>query len=258
MNGAYSNIHPKKSLGQNYLVDGNICRSIVDSFNITESDKVVEIGPGRGAITQFILEKNPHASAIEYDIKNIEYLSTNFPGLNLIHANILKTDFEKVFGSNEKLRIIGNIPYNITTEIIFKLIDSYAIVKDAQLMVQEEVAQRLAAVPSTKDYGIPTVLLGVFASTKLMFKVPRTCFFPKPRVDSRIIQIDFTNNRVAHIKDIVFFRKFVKASFSTRRKTLRNAIKKLELNLELADFDFGRRAESLTIDEFIELSNKFC
>jgi len=123
-------------------------------------------------------------------------------------------------------------------------------------MVQEEVAQRLVASPNSKEYGIPSVFVQIFTKPKLIFKVSRNCFYPKPRVDSRIIHFDFDNRLQDKIKDIDFFKKFVKAAFGNRRKTLRNSLKKLELNLESVDFDFGKRAESLSIDEFIELSNR--
>ncbi|HJY63180.1 MAG TPA: rRNA adenine dimethyltransferase family protein, partial [Ignavibacteria bacterium] len=150
------------------------------------------------------------------------------------------------------------IPYNISSQIIFKLIDNREMVIDAQLMVQEEFARRLAAKPNTKDYGIPSVFIQVFSKPKLLFKVSRNCFYPKPRVDSRIIYFDFTKSMENNIHDVDFFRKLVKTAFSTRRKTLRNALKSLNLDLTLSDIDFSRRAESLSIDEFITLSNLLC
>ncbi len=124
-------------------------------------------------------------------------------------------------------------------------------------MMQEEVARRFAAEPDNKDYGIPSVFVQVFSKPKLLFKVSRNVFYPKPKVDSRVIQFDFSHSRESEIKDTVFFKKFVKAAFSMRRKTLKNSLAKLELNLTKADFDFTRRAETVTIDEFIELSNIF-
>ena len=258
MNASEIKSRPKKSLGQNYLTDDNICRNIINSFNIHKDDFVLEIGPGRGAITKYILEKTKNVIAIELDTGNCALLGEKFPGLEILNKDFLKTDLENIKKSQHesKIRVIGNIPYNITTEIIFKLIDSRILINDAQIMVQEEVAQRLVASPNSKEYGIPSVFVQIFTKPKLIFKVSRNCFYPKPRVDSRIIHFDFDNRLQDKIKDIDFFKKFVKAAFGNRRKTLRNSLKKLELNLESVDFDFGKRAESLSIDEFIELSNR--
>jgi 16S rRNA (adenine1518-N6/adenine1519-N6)-dimethyltransferase len=156
------------------------------------------------------------------------------------------------------LRVIGNIPYNITSEIVFKLIDNRQVIKDAQLMIQEEVARRLASRPGSKEYGIPSVLVQAFSKPGLKFKVSRNCFYPKPNVDSRIIYFDFAESREKEITNTEFFKRFVKASFSSRRKTMRNSLKPLNLELNKSDFDFSRRAESLSVKEFIDLSNLFC
>jgi 16S rRNA (adenine1518-N6/adenine1519-N6)-dimethyltransferase len=247
--------YPKKSLGQNYLVDENICRNIVSSFDISKDDHVIEIGAGQGAITRFILEKTNNLAVIEIDRSNCEILKERFPGLNILNEDFLKYKFETASG---KIRVIGNIPYNITSEIVFRLIDFREHLSDVQLMIQEEVARRFASGPGSKEYGIPSVLLQVFSKAELRFKVSKNCFYPKPKVDSRIIYFDFSISKEKNIKDINFFRKFVKAAFGQRRKTLRNSLKTMELDLSKADFDFSRRAETLSIDEFIELSNLFC
>jgi 16S rRNA (adenine1518-N6/adenine1519-N6)-dimethyltransferase len=247
--------YPKKSLGQNYLVDENICRNIVSSFEISDNDHVVEIGAGQGAITGFLLEKTKNLTAIEIDRNNCSILKERFPALNILNADFLKYRFED---ENNRIRVIGNIPYNITTEIVFRLIDFRKNISDVQLMIQEEVARRFAAPPGSKEYGIPSVLLQVFSRPELKFKVSKNCFYPRPKVDSRIIYFDFSESKEKEIKDIEYFRRFVKASFGQRRKTLRNALKVLELDLTKIEFDFSRRAETLSIDEFIELSNIFC
>jgi 16S rRNA (adenine1518-N6/adenine1519-N6)-dimethyltransferase len=250
---------PRKSLGQNYLIDENICRKIVNSFNITESDNVIEIGPGQGAITKYIIEKNKNLTVIELDEKNCSILREKFPGLRIINTDFLKFGFNpQPETRNPKFRVIGNIPYNITSEIIFKLIDNRHIISNARLMVQEEVARRLTAAPDTKDYGIPSVLLQAFSRPKLLFKVSKNCFYPKPRVDSRIIEINFEHSLEDKIKDTACFRKLVKAAFGARRKTLNNSLKSLGIDLIGTGFDFSRRAENLAVEEFIELSNKLC
>lgn len=251
-------IYPKKSLGQNYLTDENICKNIVDSFNISADDEVIEIGPGQGAITKYILEKTKNLTVVEFDRNNCAILKEKFPGLIIINIDFLKYVLNpQPQIRNPKLRIIGNIPYNITTEIVFKLIDERAYIKDAQLMIQEEVAQRFAAKHGSKVYGIPSVFVQVFSEPKLLFKVSKNCFYPKPKVDSRVIQFDFSKSMENKINDITFFRKFVRTAFSTRRKTLKNSLSSLNLDLSKADFDFTRRAETVSVNEFIELSNIF-
>lgn len=248
---ALTKIAPKKSLGQNYLTDENISRNIVDAFDIHSDDKIVEIGPGQGAITRYITERTKNLTVVELDKNNCAILASKFPALNIINQDFLKYKLDSL------CRVIGNIPYNITTEIIFRLIDGRKLLSDAQLMIQEEVAQRLAAKPGSKQYGIPSVFIQVFSVPKLLFKVSKNCFYPKPKVDSRVIQLDFSKSREDEINDIPFFKKFVKAAFSTRRKTLKNALGSLGLDLSKAGFDFTRRAETLSVDEFINLSNIF-
>jgi 16S rRNA (adenine1518-N6/adenine1519-N6)-dimethyltransferase len=259
--------YPKKSLGQNYLTDENIARNIVDAFDVNGKDYILEIGSGQGALTKFLLEKTESTIAVEIDPANCAILQDKFPQLNILNQDFLRLNLATLFGEEKEgllrrsaprnLRIIGNIPYNITSEIVFKLIDNRSIVSDAQLMMQEEVARRFVSPPGSKEYGIPSVFVQVFSKPGLLFKVSRNCFYPKPNVDSRIIYFDFSVSRESEIIDITFFKKFVKAAFSSRRKTLRNSLKPLALQLEKADFDFSRRAETLSIDEFILLSNVF-
>ncbi len=254
-----NNNRPKRSLSQNYLTDENICRNIVKTFDIQPGELVLEIGPGKGALTKYLLEKTSDLVVIEFDKNNCEILRGKFNGLNIINRDFLKYNMNELARNPEqKLRVIGNIPYNITSPIIFKLLDNRAIVKDAQLMIQEEVARRITSDPGNKEYGIPSVLVNVFCSSKLLFKVSSNCFYPKPKVDSRIIYFDFTSSIEHKINDIEFFRKLVKASFGTRRKTLRNCLKNIEVDLSKSELDFSRRAESLSIEEFITLSNKLC
>lgn len=257
-------IHPKKYLGQNYLTDENISRNIVSSFNVKPDDAVIEIGPGKGALTKYIIEKTNNLIAVELDKNNCDILKNKFPKLILINKDFLTLDLNEILNKYfsrsaqlHKLRIIGNIPYSITSGILFKLVDNRNIIIDAQLMIQEEVAQRITSLPNSKEYGILSVQMQVFSNPKLLFKVSKNCFYPKPKVDSRIINFDFTKNQEQEIKDVEFFRKLVRAAFSTRRKTLRNSLKSIDINTdELGiDFDFSRRAESLETGEFINLSN---
>ena len=260
--------YPKKSLSQNYLTDENISRNIVNAFDIKPDDNILEIGAGHGALTKYITSKTKNLTAIEIDKNNCRILKENFPGLNIINKDFLKLEFLSLLNNESRgslrrftprnLRVIGNIPYNITSEIIFKIADNRHVIKDAQLMIQEEVAQRIASKPGSKQYGIPSVLLQSFSETEFRFKVSRNCFYPRPNVDSRIIYFDFTKSIENEITDTDFFKRFVKAAFSSRRKTLRNSLKTLNLELNKAVFDFSRRAESLSVGEFIKLSNLFC
>lgn len=251
---------PKKSLSQNYLIDQNICRNIAEAFIINEDDIILEIGAGRGEITKEIIKKNKNIIAVEFDSNNAEILREKFGEIKIINEDILTIDFGKLIprNLNRKIRIIGNIPYNITSKILFKLIDNRNMISDALLMMQEEVAKRLCARPGTKDYGITSVFTQVFSKPKLLFKVSRNCFYPKPKVDSRMIKLDFSNNLEDEIKNIKFFMTFVRTAFGKRRKTLSNALKDMEVETKKLnlDFNFSRRAESLSVDEFIELSNE--
>lgn len=224
-------------------------------------DIVLEIGSGKGALTKYLENRSRNIIAVEIDKNNCGFLQESFHGLKILHENFLRIDPESVLKTvrkkTGKLRVIGNIPYNITTPILFKLIDNRKFINDFQLLMQEEVAQRLTAVPDTKDYGILSVLTQTYTKPKLLFKVSRNCFYPKPKVDSRIVSFNFTDEYASAIENEDFYRKFIRASFSTRRKTLRNSLKNLGIKFDEKefDFDFSRRAENLSVKEFIDLSN---
>ena len=253
---------PKKSLGQNYLHDENICRNIVTAFEVKNDDLVVEIGAGKGALTKYLINISDNFIAVELDKHNYTILEETFPSLKIICEDVLKTDLNsvfKLFGKRKnKLRVIGNIPYNLTTPILFKLIDNRQVINDVQLMIQEEVAQRLTAKPNTKDYGILSVFTQTYTKSNLLFKVSKNCFYPKPKVSSRVIRLEFTDELIDKVTNEEFFRKFVRAAFGTRRKTLRNSLKNTGINFnELQiNFDFSRRAENLSVREFIDLCNE--
>ena len=235
--------------------DENISRKIIDSFDAKKEDTVIELGSGQGALTKYLVNKTQNLIAVELDRINCKILQSKFPDLIILKEDILKLDFRKTTG---KIRIIGNIPYNITSDILFKLIDNRKIILDAMLMTQEEVARRLTARPGTKEYGITSVFTQVFSNPTLLFKVSRNCFYPKPNVDSRIIKFDFGINLEQKIEDIEFFRVFVRTAFGKRRKMLSNSLKDMSIETKKLnlDFDFKRRAESLSVEEFIELSNE--
>lgn len=260
----YELYKPKKFLGQNFLVDENIAKKIVRSLDVSEDDIVVEIGPGQQALTKHLAGLTKNFYAVELDKYIYEKLQSEHEGkIKLIHKDFLKTDLEKDFGilpdSKSKLKIIGNIPYNITTEILFKLFSQSELIESAVLMMQREVAKRLVSVPDTKDYGILAVQTQFYTRSELLFHVPPTAFFPKPNVTSSVVKFHFDKD-TSGLKDKVLFKEIVRESFGQRRKTMRNSLKKFmeryDINEnEITGFDFTRRPENLKPAEFITLSN---
>lgn len=258
----YELYKPKKFLGQNFLVDDNIAKKIVASLGIAENDTVIEIGPGRGVLTKYIQELTDNFYAVELDRSIFEDLKIEYGGsINLIHKDFLKIDLDadiSIDDRSKRFKVIGNIPYNITSEILFRLFESADRVDSAVLMMQKEVAKRLTAVPDTKDYGILAIQTQLHTVPKILFNVPPTAFFPKPNVFSSIVKLDFRRD-LSGIKDRRLFKELVRESFGKRRKTMRNSLKKFfernELDVEKINFDLSRRPENVTIREFELLSN---
>lgn len=250
-------IIPLKKFGQNYLTDKNIINKIIDTFKPEEDDTVVEIGPGTGALTKLLFDKVNPFTAVEIDKRVIEQLKNEMPGLNIINEDFLEIDLSKFAGGKNKIRVIGNIPYNLTSSIIFKLIENRQYVHDALLMVQYEVAQRITAAKQTKDYGILSVLLNYFASAKLCFKISPNVFFPKPKVWSAIVHLNFEKVVESSIEDELFI-KVVKASFGNRRKILKNSLSNstfAKVNFDELSPLLFRRAEELSIKDFVDLAS---
>lgn len=259
----YEKYRPKKFLGQNFLVDKNIAKKIISSLEISKEDNILEIGPGQGALTIFLVDQGSNYSAVELDKGIFEKLKEEYGDrINLIHNDFLKLDrkdFLDLIKGGGKLKIIGNIPYNITTEILFRIFEMREFVSEAVLMMQKEVAQRLTSKPNTKEYGILAVQTGLYSKVKILFNVPPTAFFPKPRVHSSVVKLILKEqNMVLNNEDL--FKKIVRQSFGQRRKVLSNSLKKFfeenRIEKKGIEFDLSRRPESLTTDEFIELSNK--
>ena len=256
----YEKYKPKKRFGQNFLVDDNIAVKIVKSLGITEEEAVIEIGPGQGALTKHIINSTSKYIAVEID-KNIANALT-LKGYYVVNKDFLEFDFVNDVPAgfkNCKLKVIGNIPYNITSGILFKLLDSSIKIDSCVIMLQREVAGRLAAKMGTKQYGILAVQFQALAEVKVLFNVPPTAFFPKPDVVSSVIRIDFGNNK-QKIKDVKIFKEFVRSAFSKRRKTLKNSLsdffEKHEVKPGVLNLDLTKRAEELSVDEFIRLSNE--
>jgi 16S rRNA (adenine1518-N6/adenine1519-N6)-dimethyltransferase len=245
---------PKKSFGQNFLTDDNILRKIIDAARLSPNDHVLEIGPGFGALTKHIARSVPHFTAVELDRDLAQFIRTEFPTVNLIEGDVLDISFATI-AQGKKLKILGNIPYAITSPILFKLLDERAHLCEAVLLVQDEVARRLSAMPRTKEYGILTVQLQAFAKVEYCFKVGKHVFKPQPKVNSAVIRLSFENISQVPNELEATFRLLVRHAFAMRRKTLENNLK-LHYDLSGVPFDFKRRAEELSISEFIALTLK--
>jgi len=249
-------VQPLKRFGQNYIRDKNTILKIIDEFKPQQDDNVLEIGPGTGALTSVLSDRLEKFSAVEIDKRVVDALREIFPKVEFICGDFLKLNLDSFDSSGKKLRIIGNIPYNITSPILFKLIEERSLVKDAMFMIQFEVAKRITAQQRTKDYGILSVLLNYFAETKLSFKISPNVFFPVPKVYSAIIHLFFNKETDDGVEDKIFI-KVVKAAFGNRRKTLKNSLGNSiykEIKIENSEFDLTRRAEELSIPEFVELT----
>ncbi|MBL1214864.1 MAG: 16S rRNA (adenine(1518)-N(6)/adenine(1519)-N(6))-dimethyltransferase RsmA [Ignavibacteriae bacterium] len=246
-----------KRYGQNFLVDENIITKIVDTFSPAESDYIVEIGPGQGAITAHLFDRTKHFRAIEIDKRAIEILGEKFSGIKIIEKDVLKVDLSRTFdNSKNKIRVIGNIPYNITTSLIQNLIDVRTRIDDAYFMLQLEAAQRLNAKPGEKDYNALTILVQCFTEYKLLFKVSPNSFLPKPNVNSAFVKFKFNKNIDSALDDKILI-KLVKTLFISRRKTLKNSLQNSIFNnvdFSQLDIDLSLRPEKLSVPEFIKMS----
>ena len=248
--------HPfRKRWGQNFLADRNLLDKIVRTIDPKKSDSILEIGPGDGALTELIYPIVKEMVAIEIDPMLIEHLKNqeSLKGLNIVHGDVLLQDIENLPVKN-LVRVIGNIPYNITSPIIFWLIEQLHFWDDAFIMMQKEVAERLSAVVGTKAYGRFTVVTGAYLNMEYCFTIPPDVFIPKPKVDSAIIRFTKKENPLISDEKYMRFNKLVSAAFSQRRKMLRNTLKGWDIHPDLQEqINFSRRPETLTIEEFVAL-----
>lgn len=249
-----SEVIPKKRLGQNFLVDDNLARKIVLAAQLRQSDVVLEIGPGFGSLTKHIAAQCPTFLAVEKDPILAAFIRQHYPQVQLIEGDVLELSLAAL-AAEKKLKVLGNIPYAITSPILFKLFDERAAVESATLMVQEEVARRLLAAPHTKDYGILAVQCQAFATVEYCFKVKRSAFKPQPTVESAVVRLVMRSQ--TGIDDEHKFRTLVRAAFRMRRKTLENNLKEM-FDLRHTDLDLRRRAETLSVAEFIRLAEQVC
>jgi 16S rRNA (adenine1518-N6/adenine1519-N6)-dimethyltransferase len=248
------NLKPKKQLGQHFLADENIARKIVGLLDTTLAGPIVEIGPGMGVLTKYLLEKFPEVWVVEFDADAVLYLKERFAGtqLRIFHADILKWDFAHLEG--RAARFIGNLPYNVSSPIFFRLMEQHPLVQQGVFMVQKEVADRVCADAGTsgKESGILTVLTDAYFLRKTQFKVPPTVFKPPPKVMSAVFTLQAKPVQPAHFEAL---RTVVKAAFGQRRKTVRNAIKLLEFKQPPPEAWLDLRAEALSTAQFMQLAD---
>ncbi|MDI6802157.1 MAG: 16S rRNA (adenine(1518)-N(6)/adenine(1519)-N(6))-dimethyltransferase RsmA [Thermodesulfovibrionales bacterium] len=262
---------PKKYLGQNFLFDPSILHKIIEVSNLTSDDTVIEIGPGHGKLTKMLAEIAKKVIAIELDLELYTRLKEEFEriksyhsythlpiypfNIEFIHGDALKYHYEKLGA----FKVVSNIPYYITTPIIFRLIEARKNLKSMTLTIQKEVAQRIVAKPDTKDYGVLSIAVQYYAHPELKFIVPRGAFRPVPKVDSAVIHVEILEKPRVNVRDEKLFFRIVRTAFSQRRKTLSNSLKAISKDIKgiLMDAEINpiRRAETLTIEEFAKLSN---
>lgn len=248
-------VKPKKALGQHFLKDLQIARQIAETLDAYKGMPVLEIGPGMGVLTQFLLDAGHDLTVVELDRESVAYLEKNFPRLEgrILAEDFLRLDLSKIFSS--PFCVIGNYPYNISSQIFFRVLDYKNSVPCCSGMIQREVALRLASPPGKKDYGILSVLLQAWYNIEYLFTVSENVFDPPPKVKSAVIRMT-RNERKSLGCDEALFKRVVKTSFNQRRKTLRNSMKPL-LGKEFPHYSlpiFDKRPEQLSVEDFIELT----
>ena len=250
-------VRPKKSLGQHFLIDLNIAQAIADTLDNYKNTPILEVGPGMGVLTQYLLSKGHDLTVVELDHESIEYLQENFPELkgHILEEDFLKLDLSKLFSGN--FCVIGNYPYNISSQIFFKVLDYKDLIPCCSGMIQKEVAERMASGPGNKNYGILSVLMQAWYDIEYLFTVPEHVFEPPPKVKSAVIRM--TRNKVTDLGcSEQLFKQVVKTSFNQRRKTLRNSLKPI-LGKECSLYGnpiFDKRPEQLSVDQFISLTKE--
>ena len=259
-------VKAKKHLGQHFLKDENIAKKIADTLTENGYNNVLEIGPGMGVLTKYILKKKPKVTVFEIDTESVIYLKEVFPveqisidtsaeKFQIIEGDFLKCNLKEVF-NNQQVAIIGNFPYNISSQIVFKAIQNRDVVPEFSGMFQKEVAERIAEKPGSKTYGILSVLTQAFFDTEYLFTVPPSVFNPPPKVDSGVIRCIRKENFTLPVEEKLFFR-VVKTAFNQRRKMLRSSLKSFNLSLSLKeDPIFAKRPEQLSVSDFILLTQK--
>lgn len=247
-------VRAKKHLGQHFLKDKNIAQRIVDSLTWEDYNQVLEIGPGMGVLTKFLIEAKQNISVVEIDHESVEFLQKNYPELTVYSEDFLKMDLNRHF-NQEPICILGNFPYNISTQIVFKIIENRNQIPEMVGMFQKEVAERICSKEGSKVYGILSVLTQAYYTTEYLFTVSEQVFTPPPKVKSGVMRMKRHTEKL-EVDEKLFFN-VVKLAFNQRRKTLRNALKSiLPSGTDFEDKVFQLRAEQLSVDGFIELTKK--
>ena len=251
-------VKPKKFLGQHFLKDLQVAKDIADTIDTCPDIPVLEVGPGMGVLTQYLIPKNRPLKVVELDFESVAYLKENFAelGENIIEKDFLKMDLNSLF-DGKPFVLTGNYPYNISSQIFFKMLDNKEIIPCCTGMIQKEVAERIAAKPGNKTYGILSVMIQAWYNVEYLFTVHEHVFNPPPKVKSAVIRM--TRNKTQELGcNEKLFKEIVKTTFNQRRKTLRNSISPIldKANPLSADTIFNKRPEQLSVEDFIELTNR--
>jgi 16S rRNA (adenine1518-N6/adenine1519-N6)-dimethyltransferase len=252
----------RKRFGQNFLEDFSVITRIINAIDIRETDHLVEIGPGKGALTESLVQQSRHLDVIEIDRDLAAYLRSRYAAtenLTIHCTDALKTDFQSLTVGSEKLRIIGNLPYNISTPLLFHLLDQQANIRDMHFMLQKEVVDRICANPGSKTFGKLSVMIQFHCKTEALFNVPPHSFIPEPKVTSAVVRLTPRESPQYWVKNPDDFRSLVNQAFSKRRKTLRNALKGFlsAEEIESTGIDPTARAETLEIEDYTRLSDTY-
>lgn len=251
-------VKPKKFLGQHFLTDLKVASDIADTVDACPDIPVLEVGPGMGVLTQYLVKKPREVKVVEIDFESVPYLHEHFPELgdNIIEADFLKMNLNEVFGGKPFV-LTGNYPYNISSQIFFKMVENRNIIPCCTGMIQKEVAERMAAAPGSKTYGVLSVLIQAWYDVEYLFTVHENVFNPPPKVKSAVIRLT-RNGKESLGCDERLFRRIVKTVFTQRRKMLRNPMKQIvgKDNALLADELFNKRPEQLSIQDYIDLTNR--
>ncbi|MFT5103312.1 MAG: 16S rRNA (adenine1518-N6/adenine1519-N6)-dimethyltransferase [Candidatus Latescibacterota bacterium] len=252
-----NDVRAKKHLGQHFLIDETIAEKIANTLSFSGYKNVLEIGPGTGVLTKYLVKKEIDLVAMDLDSESISYLATNFnnDNLQILEADFLKEDLQDVFG-DEQYAVTGNFPYNISTQIVFKTLENKEQIPEFSGMFQKEVAQRICASEGSKTYGILSVLAQAFYTAEYLFTVPPSVFNPPPKVESGVLRLTRKADITIQCNEKMLY-KVVKTAFQQRRKTLRNSLKSFNLSDKIKeDTIFGQRPEQLSVEEFIALTQK--
>ena len=265
------NMSAKKKFGQNFLIDSNVLEGIVDAAGVTDKDCVLEIGPGIGTLTQYLAEAAGRVVAVEIDKTLLPVLAdtlSEYDNVTVINEDVLKVDIDRIieeYNEGRPIKVVANLPYYITTPIIMKLFESGALIESITVMVQKEVADRMAAGPGNKDYGSLSLAVGFYADARTVLDVPPSSFIPQPNVGSAVVKLTKYPEPKVTVKDAKYLFEIIRTSFNQRRKTLSNSLSnnaslgasrdKVNAALVKMGIDERARGETLTLEQFAELSD---